>query len=287
MGNQTTSGMSAKERSYFSVEYLNGNHDLDFTQLEKFTNKNYLESINTLTREAKSNLLPANSQSETQQQYETLDRSSSRHNPDSSNLLKTSCRSTQNLLGLVRNGGVLVQRSKSYVKPENRVLPTEWPSKPLKQTHLLKTEGMKRTWRGNGNNKANFFKAAGTFDFDASEVNINPNLIKNLLLSQSNCDVVNVGRSQSYSASGAASHNRPISVVTTTDSYCSSLETEQQEQQKRQEISRSVLNLSSEQPEAIRVFDMKKLPKDNKIKKLEKRNSVQMVSQKKWLIQKF
>jgi hypothetical protein len=52
MGNQATSGASAKPdkeaRNYFSVEYLNGNHgDLDFSKLEKFTNKNYLASINT------------------------------------------------------------------------------------------------------------------------------------------------------------------------------------------------------------------------------------------------
>lgn len=39
------------------------------------------------------------------------------------------------------------QRLKSYVKPENRVLPCELPSKPLRETNLLKIDGFKRTWR--------------------------------------------------------------------------------------------------------------------------------------------
>ena len=94
-------------------------------------------------------------------QYETLDRSAS--------LLEASCRSAQNLVGLVRSGGVLVQRSKSHVKPENRVLPSEWPEKPLKRTNLLRADGMKRTWRGHGSQSFH----VGAFQLDADKANVN------------------------------------------------------------------------------------------------------------------
>ena len=40
-----------------------------------------------------------------------------------------------------------IQRSKSYVKPENKVLPGEMPTKPLRKTNYLQTDGHKRTWR--------------------------------------------------------------------------------------------------------------------------------------------
>lgn len=59
----------------------------------------------------------------------------------------TTTTATTNPIGLVRNGAVLVQRSKSYVRPENKVLPIEFPQRPLRQTNLLKTVGAKRTWR--------------------------------------------------------------------------------------------------------------------------------------------
>ena len=87
-----------------------------------------------------------------------------------------------NMLGLVRNGGVFVQRSKSYVRPENRVLPRELPTKPLRQTNLLKTDGYKRTWR----NKATVKKNNSTLaiptcaEQSRNSVAIKPSLIKSL-----------------------------------------------------------------------------------------------------------
>ena len=199
MGNQGSQSLNSKkqpdqeqvpeqERSYFSVEYLNSNHDLDFTQLENFTNRNFIEAS---VQNRSGELLDTTQTSEKTQQaptYETLEHEKS---PQKSNLLNTSCRSTQNLVGMVRNGGVLVQRSKSFVRPENRVLPSEWPTKPLKQTNLLKTEGMKRTWRNH--NKSNFFKP-GTFDTTLqNEIVFDPMMVnKNLLKSQSSFNIVDI-----------------------------------------------------------------------------------------------
>jgi preprotein translocase subunit YajC len=65
------------------------------------------------------------------------------------------------ILNLVRNGGVLVQRSRSYARPENQVLPSQLPANlRLRETNMLtlvntnnndyktKEEDMfKRTWR--------------------------------------------------------------------------------------------------------------------------------------------
>jgi hypothetical protein len=52
------------------------------------------------------------------------------------------------------NHKALVQRSKSYVRPENRVLPNELPTKPLRPTNMLKFDGFKQTWRNNNKNKS-------------------------------------------------------------------------------------------------------------------------------------
>ena len=46
-----------------------------------------------------------------------------------------------------------IQRSKSYVRPENKVLPGEMPTKPLRKTNYLQTDGHKRTWRHKSNKK--------------------------------------------------------------------------------------------------------------------------------------
>lgn len=74
-----------------------------------------------------------------------------------------------NPLGLVRSGAVLVQRSKSYVRPENKVLPIEFPKRPLRQTNLLKTEGAKRTWRAvNPSRSHTTLAAANTIMQDAA-----------------------------------------------------------------------------------------------------------------------
>lgn len=101
-----------------------------------------------------------------------------------------------NPLGLVRNGAVLVQRSKSYVRPENKVLPIEFPQRPLRQTNLLKTDGAKRTWRAapNHNRAASILVGAtNSRDTDTNKTNnnatliygdnhIKPSLIKSLLI---------------------------------------------------------------------------------------------------------
>lgn len=89
--------------------------------------------------------------------------------------------STHNMLGLLRNGAVLVQRSKSYVRPENKVLPIEFPTRPLRQTNMLKTEGMKRTWRNNNKNvclstlKSNIKKNNSTIIIAGNKFNFNNN----------------------------------------------------------------------------------------------------------------
>ena len=101
-----------------------------------------------------------------------------------SNQIRTgmNAKNAPNMLGLVRNGGVFVQRSKSYVRPENRVLPRELPTKPLRQTNLLKTDGYKRTWR----NKATVKKNNSTLAIPTcaeqprNNVAIKPSLIKSL-----------------------------------------------------------------------------------------------------------
>ncbi len=167
MGNQEST-LSAKQRSYYSVEYLNNNQDLDFTKLENFTTRTYLDHMNTAS--LSDNL-------------RHLDIETPGHDP----LLRSS---SQNLVGLVRNGAVLVQRSKSYVRPENKVLPAEFPSRPLKQTNLLKTEGHKRTWRNT--RRASLMNPVIPFSdsaFDESQVVISPSLIKSMLASQSTQDV--------------------------------------------------------------------------------------------------
>jgi hypothetical protein len=46
-----------------------------------------------------------------------------------------------------------IQRSKSYVRPENKVLPGEMPTKPLRKTNYLQTDGHKRTWRHKSDKK--------------------------------------------------------------------------------------------------------------------------------------
>lgn len=42
-----------------------------------------------------------------------------------------------------------LSRSKSFVKPENRVLPPLFEKKQLRKTNLLKTDGSRKTWRNN------------------------------------------------------------------------------------------------------------------------------------------
>jgi hypothetical protein len=85
------------------------------------------------------------------------------------------------MLGLVRNGAVLVQRSKSYVKPENKVLPIEFPQRALRQTNLLKTEGMKRTWRNHNKTTSNSTIMIAGSRLDLNEAQVKPSLIKTLM----------------------------------------------------------------------------------------------------------
>ena len=146
MGSQNST-LQAKKRNYFSVEYLNeNNHDLDFTRNENFAHINFpsLLKHEQITSKSSRNLEKDEklSNSDLSFEYETLDGSR-----NISNLMKMNSKSSQNLVGLVRNGGVLVQRSKSYVRSENKVLPSNFTTKPLKETHLLRTVGMNRTWR--------------------------------------------------------------------------------------------------------------------------------------------
>lgn len=147
MGSQNST-MQAKKRNYFSVEYLNeNNHDLDFTKTENFTRNNYSSSLlkhqDQSSRKFEFNEPDKLTRSDLNFDYEALD---SRKITDQ---MRMSSRSSQNLVGLVRNGGVLVKRSKSYVKSENKVLPSNFITKPLKETNLLMTVGLNRTWRNN------------------------------------------------------------------------------------------------------------------------------------------
>ena len=125
MGNQASS-MNSK-RSYYSIEYLNGPLDASIQRSNSFQTKSDYEWLNGQA---------------------------------TSKLITTNSRSSHNLIGLVREGAVLVQRSRSFAKPENRVLPLEKPTKPLRPTNLLKSDGFKKTWRKNIDSKEGVLKNA-------------------------------------------------------------------------------------------------------------------------------
>jgi hypothetical protein len=88
------------------------------------------------------------------------------------------------MLAIIRNNGAFVKRSKTtYVRPENKVLPRQFLNKPLKVTNLLKTEGLKKTWRNKNIKKSNSFLVVG--DRVAGicndlEENVKPSLLKNI-----------------------------------------------------------------------------------------------------------
>ena len=109
MGNQQT--QPPHPASYYSVEYLNGSTG---TILPDILNREYSSS-------------PSDSMVE-----ETHETSSSIIQPVQSKIYGKMC---------------TIQRSKSYVRPENKVLPGDMPTKPLRKTNYLQTEGHKRTWR--------------------------------------------------------------------------------------------------------------------------------------------
>jgi hypothetical protein len=88
------------------------------------------------------------------------------------------------MLAIIRNNGVFVKRSKTaYVRPENKVLPRQFLNKPLKPTNLLKTEGLKKTWRNKNVKKANSFLVVGdriAGICNELEENLKPSLLKNI-----------------------------------------------------------------------------------------------------------
>lgn len=67
-----------------------------------------------------------------------------------------------------------LSRSKSFVKPENRVLPPLFEKKLLRKTNLLKTDGSRKTWRNNSKLK----KSNSTF---LSSDSAKPGLIRTWL----------------------------------------------------------------------------------------------------------
>lgn len=67
-----------------------------------------------------------------------------------------------------------VNRSKSFVKPENRVLPPLFQKKQLRKTNLLQTDGSRKTWRSSSKLK----KSNSTF---LSSESPKPGLLRNWL----------------------------------------------------------------------------------------------------------
>lgn len=97
----------AEKSNYFSVDYLNGGGSSGVDSLQQFDSAS----------------------NSTEEQY-----LSKQPSPKPLTTFRTLQKST-------------VQRNKSYVRPENKVLPRELPTKALRQTNLLANEGYKKTWR--------------------------------------------------------------------------------------------------------------------------------------------
>jgi hypothetical protein len=107
------------------------------------------------------------------------------------------------------------QKMKSYARPENRVLPNELPSKPLRETNLLKMDGFKRTWRNNNkqpnqSKTTTLRKKSNSILIGSNLLNldefqhdhIRPSLIKSLLnKSNSVSNLNNVNKSNSKNTS--------------------------------------------------------------------------------------
>jgi hypothetical protein len=148
--NHAVSSISKHKSSYYSVEYLSGS--------------NCSEKYNSSAD------ISANNEAE----YEIL-------GSECSSYLNLAFSS--NPMGIsksTKNG--TVQRSKSYVRPENYVLPSEIPRKPLKQTNLLQMEDLKKTWR----------KSNSINDNTENNIFLKPNLINNkdeFVFGNSNCDI--------------------------------------------------------------------------------------------------
>jgi hypothetical protein len=132
------------------------------------------------------------------------------------------------MLAIIRNNGVFVKRSKtSYVRPENKVLPRQFLNKPLKATHLLKTDGLKKTWRNKNNvRKANSFLVVGdrvAGICNELDDNVKPSLVKNILKETG----VNNGKSKStqniiFDSEGKTSGQIELKVISASTQRVSS-----------------------------------------------------------------
>jgi hypothetical protein len=122
MGNQHTTQQHTHAPSYYSVEYLNGSTG---TSVPDLVNREYsTSSSGSITIEQSFH----NTNETHEDTQETL-----------STIIQP--------VPMIRNKMCTILRSKSYVRPENKVLPGEIPTKPLRKTNFLQTDGYKRTWR--------------------------------------------------------------------------------------------------------------------------------------------
>ena len=191
MGNQT-SNIPQHRQSYYSVEYLNGSGIADNAEenLTNFSASSLVESIPNFSKNSKKNSLSLgnlNKISEpitrpNQQNNVTVSKMVLPNNNNEDNMVNT----TNNLMSLVRSGGVLIQRNKPYAKPENQVLPSEVSMNKLRPTNQLKVDGKKTTWRsGEVSRKRQTEIKIGNSNFNDRDL-IKPSLIKSLIVQSKN-----------------------------------------------------------------------------------------------------
>ncbi|CAF0810218.1 unnamed protein product [Brachionus calyciflorus] len=147
------------KKSYYSVEYLNADFENELnkmiqskseqSKLQAFSNTSIYESLNTS--------IP--------NKYQCLNE----------NCKNTTSSQDLSMLSDENFSHSGVERTKSFAKPENRVLPPLFKKKQLRQTNLLKTDGSKKTWR----NSSKLKKSNSTI-LESDNI-LKPSLIKNIL----------------------------------------------------------------------------------------------------------